>query len=387
MPPDLSWLPERHLSVVATLAHADELFTRLTDVLYDYQAANPLSLHEMSDGRVSRTIVTAVAPLPRAIPLYVADVLTTLRAAVEHTLYAEVEHASGAPLTTIEARSVEMPALDTAEKFDKWVANRKARAPKPLRLRSPLLPRMRELQPYRLSKSPHEHPMARLAAYTNLAKHRMPAVAALRVAAVLPDQGNIDPRVRLADPVEAPVKVGDVLAEVPLGLRVPVTLFPTIGLNRPGTNQWPILVKELDDLATWVRTQAVPILITGTPDVDRLPASFNVAIGHDDERAAIDGGTDVTAENRHSKRLHVAGARSGLAETLELHPDKPNRESVARWVATLDDEAVLEHMARLIPGTTARHLRHLKDVTDDMLTEMREALEAHQGPDPSENAH
>ena len=48
---DLSWLPDRHLAVVATLAHADDLFRRLTDVLYEYstQPGGTLALDEVRD--------------------------------------------------------------------------------------------------------------------------------------------------------------------------------------------------------------------------------------------------------------------------------------------------------------------------------------------------
>lgn len=373
MPTDLSWLPDRHLPVAATLAHADELLARLTDVLYDYstQAEGTIALREVPHGQVSRTTITAVAPLPRAIPLYTADVLTTLRAAVEHCLYAEVEEAHRGPLTPVEARSIEMPAADTAENFDRWVAGRKRRAPKPLQLGSPLLARMRLLQPYQRPKSPQEHPMALLAGHSNLAKHRMPAVAALRLAAIRPDNGRIDPRVRIPDPVEGPVKVGDVLAETPLGAFVPVSLYPTVGLNRPGTEQWPVLVKELEYLASWVRTQAIPLLVIGTADVDPLPARYDTTIGHEDERGAIGEGTEVAAGVRYTRRLSAAVARLNLHEVIDAHPDKPNPEPFDRWLASLDDVAVLERVASLAPGHTLAHALRNKDVLDNMLAEAR----------------
>src|SRR5665647_821378 len=125
--PDLSWLPDRHLQVAATLAHADTLFGQLTDVLFAYQAqpAGTIGLEEVRAGTVTRTTVTSVASLPRSIPLLVADVLTTLRAAVEHTLYAEVEHANGRTLTAVEAGSVAMPAALSEKKFDGWLGDRK----------------------------------------------------------------------------------------------------------------------------------------------------------------------------------------------------------------------------------------------------------------------
>ena len=147
--PDLSWLPDRHPQVAATLVHADALFGQLTDVLFAYQAVpeGTIGLAEVRAGTVTRTTVTSVASLPRLVPLLAGDILTTLRAAVEHTLYAEVEHAVGRLLTAVEARSIEMPAALTADDFGKWVAGRAKRAPKPLQAGSPLLDRVRKLQP------------------------------------------------------------------------------------------------------------------------------------------------------------------------------------------------------------------------------------------------
>ncbi|MET4590483.1 hypothetical protein ABIA70_002088 [Arthrobacter sp. 754] len=58
----------------------------------------------------------------------------------------------------------------------------------------------------------------------------------------------------------------------PLGTKVPVSLFPTVGINRQGTNRWPVLIKELDEISRWVRRQAVPRLVTGTePPAPALP--------------------------------------------------------------------------------------------------------------------
>ena len=292
---------------------------------------------------------------------------------MEHTLYAEVEHAAGRPLTGAEAGSVAMPAALTEKWFDGWLAERKKRAPMPLQSGSALVDRMRTLQPYQRAGSPGEHPLALLAAHTNLAKHRMPVVAALRLAMILPDDGTpVDARVRIPNPVEGP---GDVLAETPLGVRVPVSLFPTIGLRRPGTDRWPVLVKELDDIASWVRTQAVPILITGTPDVDPLPASFDIDQGHDDERGAIGAGNYATAEERHKRRLAAAIVRMDLPDLIAGHPDKPDRGPIDRWVASLSDDEILDRMGRFRAGSTVAAAERTFRLIDGMLTEVR-AFEA-----------
>lgn len=158
---DLSWLPDRHLSVAATLARADSLIERLGGQVLGYMAqeCGPIELAENRVGNVSRTTVARIRPIPRSIPLIVADVLTTLRAAIEHTLYAEVEFALGrASMTEPQSKSVEMPALSTAEDFEKWIHDRRKRAPAPLLLGSPLIARIRTLQPYHLRTAPGSPP-------------------------------------------------------------------------------------------------------------------------------------------------------------------------------------------------------------------------------------
>ncbi|WP_207888882.1 hypothetical protein, partial [Pseudomonas sp. 100_A] len=79
------WLPERHLGVAATLSHADELIGQVADLLFDYQTQSDgtFSLTEVPAGWISRTVVARVAPIPRKLPLLVADALVALRAALE----------------------------------------------------------------------------------------------------------------------------------------------------------------------------------------------------------------------------------------------------------------------------------------------------------------
>lgn len=371
---DLLWLPDRHLPVMATIAHADDLMERLGEVLFAYssQTDGTVGLEEVRHGSVTRTTVTGVAPLPRAIALYAADALTTLRAAVEHTLYAEVEHANKGPLKASEASLVAMPASVTAEAFDGWVAKlKKNGGPAPLRLGAPLLARMRTLQPYQRTKSPHEHPMFLLASHSNLSKHRTPAVAALRVAAVLPDSWRIDPRVIIPTPAEGPVRVGDVLAETPIGVRVPVSLFPTVGLNRPRTDQWPPILKELDYIATWVRTRAIPILITGTPDVDPPPVGYDTTVGHADERVAVNGGSDTSASERYLARLDAAIQRIDLPDILAAHPTPPDPAAVQRWIASLSDAELIKRTHGFSIGFSAEHAQRMMSVVDAMIEEIK----------------
>lgn len=366
----LQWLPERHLGVAATLSHADELIGRVSDLLvaYQTQAGGVFGLREVRAGSFSRTVVERVAPIPRKVPLLVADALVALRAAIEHTLFAEVEFLDGAPLDERAARLVEMPAADTYEKFETWKKKQLASRPPSLRDGSELVRRIDGLQPFHRWSNSEMHPLARLVLHTNHAKHRTPAITAVRLAAMYQDD-QMPRSIRDVTPLpEEPVRVGDVIAETPIGVRVPVTLFPTIGINRPGTDQWPVLMHELDEISQWVRTQAVPRLITGTePPEPALPTRYEIAVGHADERRAISMGSTTTAADHHTQRLLAASARSDLVDLISRIDGAPSQPQIEAWLAQLTDEEVLRKTARLKANHT-----YNPDVTRDNMKVLEE---------------
>lgn len=110
------WLPDHQLGVAATLSHADELIGQVADLLFDYQnqPGGTFDLTEVPEGTFSKTVVERVAPIPRKVPLLVTNALVTLRAALEHALFAEVEFLDGSPLDEKAARLVEMPASEVS---------------------------------------------------------------------------------------------------------------------------------------------------------------------------------------------------------------------------------------------------------------------------------
>lgn len=348
----LDWLPDRHLGVAATLSHADELIGQVSDVLFAYQTqpGGVFGLCEVPAGSVSRTVVQNIAPIPRKLPLLVADALVALRAALEHVLFAEVEFIDGTPLDEKAARLVEMPALGAHEQFEAWLKKRARNGPSSLYSGSELVRRIERLQPYHRIGAPEEHPLARLVLHTNHAKHRTPAITAVRLAAMYDDE---DPPRSIRDvnrQPEAPLRLGDVISETPIGARVPVTMFPTVGLNRPDTERWPILMQELDEISHWVRTQAVPRLVTGAePPQPALPARYAIAVGQHDERSAILAGSSDTAAGRHKTRLSAAVVRADIVELISRADEGPSEEQVIGWLAHLTDEEVLERMSRLKP--------------------------------------
>ncbi|MFJ4228416.1 hypothetical protein ACIPYV_12720 [Paenarthrobacter nicotinovorans] len=344
------WLPERHLGVAATLSHADELIGQVADLLFDYQTQpdGVIGLREVPAGRFSRTVVERVAPVPRKVPLLVADALVALRAALEHTLFAEVEFMDGAPLDEKAAKLIELPASGSYEKFEEWKKKRARNGPPSLRAGSELVRRIDGLQPFHRRNDPQLHPLARLVLHTNHAKHRTPAITAVRLAAMYRDD-QMPRSVRdLVPRPEEPLHVDDIIAETSMGTKVAVTMFPTVGINRPGTERWPVLMQELDEIAHWVRMQAVPRLITGTePPEPALPTRYEIAVAHGDERRAISVGSATSAGERHKQRLVAASARVDLVDMIGQMDGSPSSPQIAAWLAQLNDEEVLERMSRL----------------------------------------
>lgn len=114
--------------------------------------------------------------------MLVADALVALRAALEHALFAEVESRDG-PLDEKAARLVEIPAFRKAEDFLAWAKVRARHGPASLRPGTELVKTLDALQPFH-RKDAEDHPLARLVLHTNHAKHRTPAVTAVRIAAM-----------------------------------------------------------------------------------------------------------------------------------------------------------------------------------------------------------
>lgn len=346
----LPWLPDRHLSVVSTLAHADELITQVGDLLFAYlaQGGDVIRIREVQDGAVSNAVVEQLAPIARKVPLLVADALVTLRAAVEHTLFTEVEYSNGGPLDDKAARTIEMPARLTYADYADWMKKRARNTPSSMAKGSELLRRVEELQPFHRNIRPDIHPLARLALHTNHAKHRTPAITAVRLVTIIRDDKTPRSISELDLRPEVPLRVGDVIAQTPLGQRIPVALFPTIGINRPGTDDWPILMHELDEISRWVREQAIPRLITGgDPPAQVIPTRYEIGAGHDDERQAIALGSSMTAAERSKMQLGAMSARHSLVDLLMPLSGELTNEGLRSWLVQLSDEDVLERVTRL----------------------------------------
>ncbi|GAA5120942.1 hypothetical protein [Haloechinothrix salitolerans] len=314
---DYSWLPEHQFHAAYTLAHVDALIARAGEVLHDYLEPGPFTLENIVDGQVANVQVKAVAPLPAAAARYAADAMTQLRSAIEHTIFAEIEYLLGRALAEGEARAIEMPAVVSEKKFVEWLNHRRRRDIPPLRDGEPLVRRLRLLQPYQRTDVDN-HPMRVLAEHTNLAKHRTPVVAAVRLGQVKLDAP--DPAVTIMG--GGPVRVGHIIATVPIGKQVPATIWPEVSIQRPHTETWHIVMKELGALEEWARTTAIPYLVAGTRDVSPLPPGLDITVGHDNVRAALSAASGKSALKRSEWRIQAAAARQGLTETLALHPER-----------------------------------------------------------------
>ncbi|MGW6890354.1 hypothetical protein [Streptomyces chartreusis] len=371
---DCSWLPDHQLHVVGTMAHVDHTIERLLRLTHDYTERGTITFAEVSNGDRVDVVVQEVAPLPQAIPRLVADALTQLRAALEHTLYAEVEAALGRLLTEEEAKGVELPATCDAAALAQWFDNRRRRRLPPLNAGTPLAQRIERLQPFQ-RRNPDEHPLRLLAVYTNVAKHRAPAVAATRLGAVHPDDPHSDLTVALPlkpgpQPGDGlPLRKGDVLASAPRGARIPFSVWPTVSLQRPHTGMWAIAANELEFLEEWVRTVAIPVLVTDRHDVSPLPPHLDITVGHRDIRAALAAADRTPAVVRSRDRIAAATGRAGLVEFLAFLSERPETETVRAWLDSLDDTQVVEHVLHL--RRVSGRPRELIEAGSELINEAR----------------
>lgn len=365
------WLPDHQLHVAPTLAHVDQLIAHISRIVHDYTDRAPLTLAESVQGDRTHLKVTAVAPIPEVLPRLVADALTQLRAALEHTLYAEVEHHLKRSLTDQEARCIEMPACTEPARFDAWLAHGRRRQLAPLATGAALAERIRALQPFQ-RRDVEDHPLRLLAEHTNLAKHRSPAVAATRLGAVYPDRQHPDLTVAL--PLEhnpqpghgLPLQPGDILASGPRYTRIALSIVPTVCLQRPHTEVWHLALKELDDLEDWVRTTAIPILITGARQRTAIPPQLDITIGHPDLRQALQSAGTTPAAQRGVLSMQATIARRDLPEILSMPPVGADKDSIKAWVTSLDDATVVATVTRIAqvnPDPTA-----LRDYLHELCT-------------------
>lgn len=341
-----AWLPDHQQHAAYSLAYADGLIERAGRIVLDHTRQGTVTMEDTVDGDTVAMTVTGVAPLPQAVVRLASDALNQLRSTIEHVLYAEVEHRINGPLTSGQARNVEMPCTLSTDKLNEWATNGPRRGVGVLQPGTDLYRRIADLQPFRRPKDSQAHPLKVLVEHTNHSKHRAPSIAAAHVGALIPDQPSDD--IQLTEPSGRPVQAGDVLTRAPVGRVVEGSLFPKISILRPHTQTWHILVHELRDLESWVRRIALPMLIAGTTDVSPLPPHLDIAVGYADFRAALNAADPAPAADRLNRLLHAQMAREDLPEVLRMHPHGVTHgQALTAWAAALSDDKALQRFESL----------------------------------------
>lgn len=351
--PAAHWLPKRHLGVAATLAHVDEMISTVGDLLFEYQAksGDVVRLREVVDGPLRHLVVDSIAPIPPKVPLLAADAFNDLRAAVEHTIFIEAELAEGGALNENAARLVEMPAARTYDSFAAWNRKQARKGPTALRDGAELNRRIYWLQPLHRYTDPATHPLARLVAYSNHSKHRTPAVTAVQIPIVNREDAPLRHPRDIPKRPQGPILPGEVIFTAPGDRVVPVSIFPTVGINIPGTDRWPVLMNELGEIAAWVRTQAVPRLITGTdPPSPAIPAWHDISRGYLDVSTVVASGTLVAGYDRNKERMGAAFAREDIAGTIAAIDGSPPLSEVSAWLESLSDSDFLARLKQIVPS-------------------------------------
>lgn len=339
------WLPEHQRHLLYTFAHIDSVIDHIGNVLHDFLDPGPLDFeNRVADGR-EEVMIRSIAPIPEAVTRLASDALNQMRSAVEHALFAEVKHLTGRKLEPEEAQAIEMPVTKDHKALGDWFKHRRRRTLSVLHSSGVLGGRIAALQPHEVDDE-QSHMLRVLAEHTNLSKHRMPAVAAVRIGAIVPDYPV--PGLVVAGEYEdaIPLNAGDVLFSVPAGVQVPLNIWPKFGIRRPHTGEWMVLIHELRQLETWVRTEAIPLLITGTTDVVPLPPHLDITRGYASYADARAEAKAVPAGERHQLRIAGKGVRDDLPSVFEqMLPEIP-RGKVDAFVSGLSDAAAIETISR-----------------------------------------
>jgi hypothetical protein len=98
-----------------------------------------------------------------------------------------------------------------------------------------------------------------------------------------------------------------------------------------------------------------------------LPPRLDTTTGHGSfPRALADAGQRTAAEQA-VKRVQAAIARQELADVLMKHPKAANREVIAAWINTLDDDQLLGYLKRLAAASGRRELAAVDAAARGML--------------------
>lgn len=312
-----AWLPEPLAPIVARLARVDDCIGEIVDQSGLWSLNEPLELEQVrrADGRY-RVVIAGVRPIPPGIALLFSEAIHHLRAILDNTVWHLVEEATG-PLSDAAARKVALPIFGDEKLFDDWAKRLKSSVP-PLGDASHVVhQRILALQPFcdqaavpsvsaelaALAGVEAElvHPLSLLQGYSNLDKHR-----AIRMCV---GQTRIDAG---TSPWYSPgawfreLQIGAVVSpEGTWGTPVPLESTSAVMVRRP--DPWVAAVSpatEAQALRDWVRTAAVPLLLTGRrQSEDPMPVTIELG----------DDGRDLR------ERIELPGRSSAYARMVELN--------------------------------------------------------------------
>ncbi|MEV6962674.1 hypothetical protein AB0M97_26540 [Streptomyces sp. NPDC051207] len=129
----------------------------------------------------------------------------------------------------------------------------------------------------------------------------------------------------------------------------------------------------------WVRTTAIPIIVTGGREVTPLPPQLDISTGYDDLRSELPRAGAASAAERGEQRIQAAVARAGLTEILVPLMGSDMSDTISEWAATLTNDAVLERVNHLAQARHS-HQEALK-ATGQLAAEVRGYMGRHHEPD------
>ena len=353
------WLPDYQHHALYTIAHADKTIDRMARILETYlQDPGPLDLRSRLTSSHEEVVLVGIAPLPEAVPRLFADALNQLRNVMEHTLVAEISHQLPRGLTPDEARAVEVPATNSEDAFEAWTRHKHRKSHGLFARGNELGERLARLQPWNRTDS-DMHPLRRLVAHTNAAKHQAPAVTTVRVGKVVHDSA---PRELPTDAHDLG-DIGSVIAAVPRGSVEGISVWPQVAVRRPHTGKLHTLMWEVREIEDWVRCIALPILIAGRTDLPTLRPDLDVSEGYETvNHAWLRAGSEPAAA-RASERLQATALRKDIAGMMAAEDGEASYDMYAQWLATIDDARVVAMFEPLGQAAKARDFETIMRIT------------------------
>lgn len=318
IPSALDWLPAELAPVAMRLARADELQYELANLCLEWsRQALDFEQVRTDDGLLS-LVVSAIRPIPPAIPMRFSEAVNHLRAAIDNVVFYLVEQARGSALPSEQARKVAMPIYQSATDLAEW-AKRTAKHVPELGTGTPLHTRIESLQPYRslavVTSLPIElatimgvtdlhgvHPLLLLQGYSNEDKHRIIRPALWRAVVTRDDQPlvtqNLEWReVRVGDVVSSGVREGN-----PVGVESRTAVF----IQRPDGQVWVGPGSELSQIHGFVADIVIPTLVTGSPSSPPLPRQIDLSDNGETAEQRIRAGLDESAHDRAGREATAA---------------------------------------------------------------------------------